>query len=382
MSKGENISVYLVSGSDELKVREESKALADKLAKGAGEFGLEVVDAQGENAEHIAKICANAYAAIQTMPFFGGDKVVWIKNANFLDDSMLAKTNAATEGLAQIVELLKAGLPEGVKLVVSAVNCDKRKSFYKTVEKTGQVKVFDAVDTSKKNWEGQIEDEIKRRLDKEGIEISDDAAYLLAECVGGDSLVLGKELEKLSLYAGDKKRIHIEDVRLIVSPSREQIVWDLGGAMGDRDAARAVEVLDRLLYQGQNAIGLLSGLITKMRQLLMAKEIVEMAGLRMSRNFNDFKSQLAQASEKMEGKMPEDKRYNPFSMNPYALFLSAQAAEKFSRNELIRGMDILYQAYVALVHSSANPKTVLETALIKIAGLRVKSSGNATMYRR
>ncbi|MDZ4743382.1 MAG: DNA polymerase III subunit delta [Verrucomicrobiota bacterium] len=368
MAKNENAAVYLVTGSDELKVREESKALADQLAKGAGEFGLEVVDAQAENAEHVGRICANCYEALQTMPFLGGDKVVWFKNANFLDDSMLAKTNAATEGLAQIVDLLKAGLPAGVKLVVSAANCDKRKGFYKTVEKSGEVRLFEAVDTSKRDWEGQVEDDIRGRLAKEGIRIEPEAAYLLAECVGGDSLVLGKEIEKLCLYAGEEKIIREEDIRLIVSPSREQIAWELGDSLIEREAGKCISILERLLFQGNEPIALLATLINKVRQTLLAKELLEVAGIRISGNFADFKTRLARAAQQLADQMPGDAKYNPLSMNPFVLFKVAQASSRFTKNELIRAMDTLAKTYLALIYSSADAQIALESAIIRIAG--------------
>ncbi|MDK3158026.1 DNA polymerase III subunit delta [Kamptonema cortianum] len=378
MPPAPSISAYLVTGSDELKVREESKALADKLAASAGEFGLETIDAQAENAEHVARICANCLEALQTIPFLGGDKVVWLKNANFLDDSMLGKTNAATEGLAAIAALVKAGLPTGVNLLVSAANCDKRKSFYKTLEKNGEIRLHDAVDTSKRNWEGKVEDEIRERLEKEGVRIAPDAALLLAECVGGDTLVLGKELEKLILYAGDEKIIREEAIRLIVSPSREQIAWELGDALMERDAGHAMEVLERLLFQGNAPLPLLATLISKVRQTLLAKELMDVTGIRSGNDFNGFKAQLARAAQSLADRMPDDPKYNPLAMNPFVLFKAAQAAARFTKPELIRAMDVLTRTYKALIHSSEDAQIALETAIIRIAG---KKKSPATSRR-
>ena len=88
-----------VLGTDESRVKETALALSRELAPAdAGDFGAENIDGVAENAEHCAQIIRNVMDALQTLPFFGGGKLVWLKNANFLADTQIGKTIAAIDG--------------------------------------------------------------------------------------------------------------------------------------------------------------------------------------------------------------------------------------------------------------------------------------------
>ena len=78
-------SIYAVVGSDESAVKSAAKDLAAQLTPAdAGDFGVETIDGCADNAEQAATRIRSAIEALQTLPFFGGGKLVWLKNANFL----------------------------------------------------------------------------------------------------------------------------------------------------------------------------------------------------------------------------------------------------------------------------------------------------------
>ena len=79
------MSVYVVTGSDEGRVVEEAAALFEELKPpGSDEFANEIIEGVADNAEDAFQKAASANEALQTIGFFGGDKVVWLKGANFL----------------------------------------------------------------------------------------------------------------------------------------------------------------------------------------------------------------------------------------------------------------------------------------------------------
>src|SRR5881296_4382724 len=85
-------NIYAVVGSDEAEVKRVATELATNLTPpGAGDFGLEVIDGVADNAEQAAARIRSAIEALQTLPFFGSTKVVWLKNANFLDDTPIGR---------------------------------------------------------------------------------------------------------------------------------------------------------------------------------------------------------------------------------------------------------------------------------------------------
>src|SRR5436305_14791202 len=116
-------NIYAITGSDEARVKREAAELAQKLAPAeAGEFGLEIIDAAADNVDGAANAIRSTIAALQTLPFFGGRKLVWLKSANFLSDDVKGKSANVLEPLEQLGVILAGGLPDDVTFLVSAID--------------------------------------------------------------------------------------------------------------------------------------------------------------------------------------------------------------------------------------------------------------------
>ena len=146
--------ICAVVGTDESEVKRAARSLADAMTPARGsEFGCDIIDGAAEHSEGAAARIHQAIDALLTFPFFGGDKLVWIKNANFLQDDQMGGSQAVTEALEKLTALLSAGLPASTRFLLSAIGVDKRRTFFKTLSKLGKVEVFDKVDSSKAGWE-------------------------------------------------------------------------------------------------------------------------------------------------------------------------------------------------------------------------------------
>src|SRR5438270_5943194 len=152
--KTRTANLYAIVGSDEAAVKREAAALAQKLAPAeAGEFGLETIDGAADNVEQAAGAIRSTIAALQTLPFFGGGKLVWLKSANFLSDDVKGRSVNVFEPLEDLGAILKSGLPDDVTFLVSAIDPDKRRSFYKTLTKLADTQIFDEPYLSRSGWE-------------------------------------------------------------------------------------------------------------------------------------------------------------------------------------------------------------------------------------
>src|ERR1700731_2650524 len=108
-------NIHAVVGSDESEVKRVAAELAAKLTPpDAGEFGLEGIDACADNGDQAVARIPSAIEALQTLPFFGGGKLVWFKNANCLADSVMGRAAAVQGALEELAELLEAGLGNDV----------------------------------------------------------------------------------------------------------------------------------------------------------------------------------------------------------------------------------------------------------------------------
>src|SRR4029453_13486869 len=102
-TKAASANLYAVVGSDEGEVKRAAAGLAQKLTPpDAGDFGLETIDGVAENAENAAARIRSAIEALQTLPFFGSSKVVWLKNANFLGDSQVGRAASVQSALDEL----------------------------------------------------------------------------------------------------------------------------------------------------------------------------------------------------------------------------------------------------------------------------------------
>ena len=76
-------------------------------------------------------------------------------------------------------------------------------------------------------------------------------------------------------------------------------------------------------------------------------------------------------TEQTKEEMPADRRFNPLLQHPYALFKTAQQAQRFTVDELRRAMELLLEANKRLVNSSLDDRIVLEQTLIAIIQRKV-----------
>src|SRR5204862_3796758 len=153
-----------------------------------------------DNVDGAANALRATIAALQTLPFFGGGKLVWLKSANFLSDDVRGKSANVLEPLEALGDLLSSGLPNDVTFLVSAIDPDKRRSFYKALTKLAELQVFDEPDLNRSGWEENAGEIVRAEAKKRSLNFEDAALALFVLSTGGGSGVVAQGLEKLALY--------------------------------------------------------------------------------------------------------------------------------------------------------------------------------------
>ncbi|MBC2840480.1 DNA polymerase III subunit delta [Robiginitalea sp. SC105] len=121
---------------------------------------------------------------------------------------------------------------------------DKRKKLIKTLRK-GDAVVFE----SKKLYENQVSDWIRRVLLGSGYRISHKASALLVEYLGTDLSRISNELEKLKLVLPDGSEITPETIEDHIGISKDFNNFELKKAIADRDIPKATQIIK---YFSQN----------------------------------------------------------------------------------------------------------------------------------
>ena len=360
--------VLLVCGEDEFAVKQRALEVFQQWTQQRGGLEHERIDASVNNSGEALQALAQLRESLQTLPFFAGAKVVWLQNCNFLGEERTASAAAVTEALAELAQELKSFRWEDVRLLVSAGKVDKRKSFYKALEKIGRVETFAGWSENEDQWHEEAAALVQRALRQSNQDISEEALAQLVAFVGPQARLLSSEVEKLVLYAGARNPIQAGDVAAVVTRQKQARAFALGDALGDRNLAAVLRCLDQELWEvrrdtKRSEIGLLYGLIGKVRALLLAREMMAQGWLKPETDFSRFKAQLARVPS---GALPEDRKFNPLALNPYVLFRALGQSRHYTQAELIEAMDLLLECNQKLISRNLDPSLLLQQTLIQI----------------
>ena len=243
------------------------------------------------------------------------------------------------------------------------------------MEKIGTVEGYAGLSIDDRDWSDQAEAIALRQLRGLKKTISDEALSGLVAAIGPNLRQLNSELEKLALYVGDRANIEDNDVAAVVTRNKQARAFALGDALGDRDLPRLLRCLDEELWEmkfdsQKSEIGLLYGLIAKVRVMVFLKEMLQQGWLRPEGDYNRFKARLERVPANA---LPEDRRFNPLAMNPYVLFKALPQTQNYSQAELIHAMDLLLRCNQQLM-SNLDETLVLQRTLVQIVNPGVTAS--------
>jgi DNA polymerase-3 subunit delta len=368
-AKAASAQVYAVLGSDEAEVKRVAAELATNLTPpGAGDFGLEVIDGAADNAEQAEVPVRSAIEALQTLPFFGSRKVVWLKNVNFLGDDPKARSGGVQSALEELSRLIENGFGSDVTFLISATEVDKRRSFYKALIRQAEVQVFDRLDSSRGGWEEEATEVVRQRAKKRKLQFDDDALDLFVLLTGGDTRQIENELEKIDTFLGKDRVATAKLIRELVPLSRAGVIFELGNALARRDLQLSLTLVRRLLDQGETAIGiLLVAIVPTIRNLLLAKDLMERHRLSRPHSPFQFISAINRLPKEATDHLPRKK---DGSLNAYALGIAAQQAGRFETMQLIEAMQACLEANVQLVTTQLDHELILTEVVVKLLGCK------------
>src|SRR5947208_4201212 len=360
-------NIYAVVGSDEAEVKRVAVELAQKLTpRDAGAFRLGSVNAAAGNAGQAAARIRSTIEALQTLPFFGSTKVVWLKNANFLGDNAIGRAASVQSVLEELSDLLESGLGSELTFLVSATEVDKRRGFYKTLVKRAEIQVFDRLDSGRSGWEEEATEIVRRRAKKRKLQFDEDALDLFVLLTGGDTRQIENELEKIDIFLGKDRAVHVDLVREIVPLSRAGVIFELSNALAIRDLELALTLVRRLLDQGESAIGILFvAIVPTIRNLLLTKDLVKRHRLPRPQLPFQFISTINRLPAEATEHLP---RRKDGSINAYALGIAAQHAHRFETTQLIAAMQACLEANLQLVTTQLDHELILTEVVVKLLG--------------
>ncbi|MCB1125541.1 MAG: DNA polymerase III subunit delta [Verrucomicrobiae bacterium] len=365
----ESAPLLLVCGDDDYGVKQRARQVFGAWCEAAGGMDHETVDGTADTVDQVQRVMRQVREALQTLPFFGGAKVVWLKDCTFLGEGRVSEGKAVLQAVSDFAGELQGFGWEKVRLLISAGKVDRRRSFYKTAQSVGVVELHAGL-AEDRDWVHRAEAFVRGEFSRHGQSIEPAALVQLVSSVGPNLRGLASEAEKLSLYVDGRKQITAADVSAVVVPARQAEAFALAEAVADRDLPRALQNLEQELWQvklssDRSAIGLVGGLVSKMRLLLLVKELVRLKHLPANADYYGLKDALTRLPE---GLLPEEKKFNPAVMHPFPVSKAVGQCANYSVDELRAAMEALLTANLRLVSSSLDHGLVLQEAIVRIIG--------------
>ena len=116
----------------------------------------------------------------------------------------------------------------------------------------------------------ELEKWIRESLRKRGREITDAGIKALLELVGSDPFLIEGEVEKLAFYKDGV--IDEEDVRMVVSHTKEESIFSLTDAVAQGEKRRALFILENLFREGLTPPQILHMITRHFRLIIKVKE--------------------------------------------------------------------------------------------------------------
>jgi DNA polymerase-3 subunit delta len=367
-----NGGLCLICGDDEYLVESSARTrISQILPDSADALGLEIVDGRKNTGEEVENSVNQCIEAVQTQGFFGAEKVVWLRDANFLTGGeRVADYAASKDAVAKLTECLKNGLPEGQTLIITAGKVLRSSVFFKTCLKNGEVEDF-GNNLKARELEQRAAEFVAERAKESGLKMDSGIRNAFIQRVGFDTRTLVQEIEKLRLYVGEAKQVHLEDLHEITSVGNEAEAWDLIDAVGERNAGGVLATLRRM--SGQKGVGIrLAAMLDKsVRELLVLREAYDRKWISYTnRQASWVAHDLTQEESAILSALP----FNPRTLPGWMLRKKMAHAVNYTLRELRVARFRILELREKLVSTGLPEMFLLEMALMRIVGQKGKTA--------
>ena len=223
MTTVENKPIYVLHGTDTfLRDAHRQEIITALIGESDPQTCVASYDADAE--------LAAVLDDLRTLPFLAPRRVVMVRDA----DAFI------TAHRSQLEVYLETPV-ETASLILTVSSWPKNTRLFKLVDRVGMT--VDCAPAEKGDLRGWLTDAAARR----GKKLANDAAELLGEWVGLDRASLDGEIEKLSLYVGQRDTITLADVSALVTSTAGPAPFALSDALTASDTRAALTALGQML---------------------------------------------------------------------------------------------------------------------------------------
>ncbi|MDP0497878.1 MAG: DNA polymerase III subunit delta [Verrucomicrobiota bacterium JB024] len=353
-----------ICGDDDFLVAQEGRTLfTEKTRDLADDFSKETVEATAQNVGEVEQAVNRFRDSVQTLSMFGDKKVVWLKDVNFLADSVTGRaegTKALVEDLQGVLEGLD---PTAVEVIITAFPVDRRRKEFKWFQKAADFR-----DLKGASDEDSLIELARAEAAAHQAKLSMRGAAALVAKVQGNTRLILEEARKLATYAGPGGDIDEGLVAELVPSFGEGDFFEAAEAFFSLSLGWTLEALRRHFYTNSEARPLIASMQNRNRLMIQLRVLMDAGELKLTpRGFAkpDF-DRAARTYAKHFGDFDTKASFNVFTQNLWYLGNKiAPGARDLSLKRLIDFQLEFMRAFEDLIRRSTDQEAVMRDLAIR-----------------
>jgi DNA polymerase-3 subunit delta len=361
-----------ICGPDDFLVNRLGQQRYDAAAEVNDEFSREVLNGFVNNVAEVEAAVHRFREAVQTISLFGGKRVVWLKDVNFLADTVTGRAEGTLRQVEELQALLGRVNPDEVAVVVTAAPVDRRRSFFKWCEATAD---YTLVGDEGREGSAALEQVALAEAEAQGATISPDALALLLAKVGANTRLLVEEVRKLAAYAGPSTGLGagaggaIEEayVEELTPNFAEGDFFEAAEAFCGGDLKWTLAALHRHFFAGGDARPVITALQNRNRLLVQLRVLIDTGEVRLGPRGLD-KAGFERAAENYRrhfGGSAEKSSFNLFTQNLWYLGKLAGSGRLPPLRRLIDNQQEFIVAFEEIIRRPGEQEEVLREMAVR-----------------
>ncbi len=328
----------------------------------ADDFARETINGFAGNVGEVESAVNRFREAVQTVSMFGGKRAIWLKDVNFLSDTVTGRAESTLKLVEDLQEILSKLNPDETSVLITAAPIDRRRSFPKWCEKNSDFTLVGGdADGAGDALLGVAMAEAKSL----GAAFAPGAVELMLAKVGANTRLIVEETRKLATYAGDAARIEEAHVAELTPNVAEGDFFEAAEAFFSGDLRWTLGALHRHFFAGGDARPVISALQNRNRILLQVRALVDAGEVRIGARGLDGLPRAATAYAGRFIGATEKSSYNLFSQNAWYVGKLAGNAKLPALRRLIDNQQEFIATFEEIVRRPSEQEEVLREMAVR-----------------
>ena len=357
--------IFLCGQDDFLVARAGKQRFEALAAEVPDEFSRETINGFAANDGEVEGAVNRFRDAVQTVSMFGGRRLVWLKDVNFLADTVTGRAESTLRLVEDLQQILAAVNPEETLVLVTATPVDRRRSFPKWCEKNAD---FSLVGGDGEGASEALAGVVLTEAKEFGASFGEGAIDLLLAKIGPNTRLLVEETRKLATYITPATTIEEEHVAELTPNVAEGDFFEAAEAFFSGDLKWTLQALHRHFFSGGDARPVISALQNRNRILLQVRALLDAGDTRVGpRGLDGIQRAQASYGGRFVG-ATEKSSFNLFSQNPWYVGKLAGSAKLPTLRRLIDNQQEFIATFEEIIRRPGEQEEVLRELAVRCLG--------------